>query len=91
MNQNDFMSQFCSAGYNHARQPCPWHQPEYVKQMPIGFGHRIEWKGQGYEINGCASYEEARRKCAEFAESGGLVFRKHWWEFWRPRDPRNLK
>lgn len=85
----NMLNQFCDAGFNHAAQACPVHQPEYAyRQKPLGFGYRIDWRGSGYEVNGCVSYEEARRKCAEFAEMGGLVFRKHWWEFWRPRDPR---
>jgi hypothetical protein len=90
MNQNDLMNpwnRLCEAGYNHGLAPCPVHQPEYP-QLPMGFGFRIEWKGPGYGVNGCASFAEARHQCAEFAERGGLVFRKHWWELWRPADPR---
>jgi len=80
---------FCDAGYNHAMQPCPVHQPEYMQMnLPNGYGWRIEWKGQLWGVNGCDSLEEAVHKCAKFAEDGGLRFRERWWQFWRPADPR---
>lgn len=80
----------CDAGFNHHAAPCPVHQPEYAIQRPLGFGYRVEWKGGGWEVNGCVSYAEAARKVAEWAEKDGVPFRRYWWQFWRPVDPREV-
>jgi len=54
---------------------------------PTGYGYHIKWGWSSFAVRGQPSYEEAKRKCIEWATKHGWTPPK-WWQFWRWNDTR---
>lgn len=63
--------------------------------MAAKYGQTIRWtRFDGtvttFGVTDCDSFEEARRKAVEWAESAGWTPPK-WWQFWRWHDTKPAK